>query len=714
MRTLRAMPARLALFCVRRHLLVLLLWLLLLGAGAAAAGPVMEGLDRRPWSVAAHESVRGNRLLDGVRAYGGQIDAVVSGVPVTDPALTRELAAARRDLAAVPGVHGVTPLTAAAYAADHRAVLLSVRLDWNLAGEDRRRCERAVEARLRAVHRALPGAAVTLGGSDRARAEVARRSLADTRRAELITLPVTLVVVYLLFGGLVAAAVPLVAAVSTVGTGMLWLLLLSRWYDLTSPVLSTTTMLGLGLAVDYSLLTVGRFREERAAGHDVPEAVVRTMGSAGRSVLFAALVVAAALSGLAAFPSDFYASVGLAAAGTVLLSLAAAVTLTPALLVACGGRIGARACREADEGAFAALARWTRRRAPAVAVGVGVLLLAAAAPFLRVHLVSPVGELQLPPGTEARRFADLVGDRFPQHRPDAVVVVARTDPDRLTAWAERFADAPQVQRLEPATAAGPGVAVVRFVPVPDEDAATATRLVERLRADRPADFPVRVTGRAALDADFRAEVVGYAPRAAALIALTSYVLLLAMTGSVLLPLKAIVMNTLSLGASFGALVLVFQDGWCAGLLGVHTLGGLGYWLPVVVFALAFGLSMDYEVFLLSRIQEAYRAGAGNDLAVEAGVQRSARIISSSALLMCIVFTGFATGEVLVMKQLATALTLVVVVDATLVRCLLVPATMTLLGRANWWGPRPFRRPRPAPREAGPPAGRPAEAAVRTS
>ncbi|EFL19181.1 LOW QUALITY PROTEIN: predicted protein, partial [Streptomyces sp. C] len=172
-------------------------------------------------------------------------------------------------------------------------------------------------------------------------------------------------------------------------------------------------------------------------------------------------------------------------------------------------------------------------------------MLAAAAPFLRVHLASPVGELQLPPGTEARRFADLVTDRFPQHRPDAVVVVARTDPARLTAWAERFADAPQVQRLEPATAAGPGVAVVRLVPVPDEDAATATRLVERLRAERPADFPVRVTGRAALDADFRAEVVEHAPRAAALIALTSYVLLLAMTGSVLLPLKAIVMNTLS-------------------------------------------------------------------------------------------------------------------------------------------------------------------------
>ncbi|MCX5380512.1 efflux RND transporter permease subunit [Streptomyces sp. NBC_00091] len=697
MRPLNTLPARLALICVRRHVLVLLLWLLLLAAGLAAAGPVMDGLDRRPWSVAAHESVRGNRLLDGVRPYGGQIDAVVSGPPVAAPAFRRELAAARRDLAAIPGVRAVTPLTEGAFAADRRAALLSVRLGRSLPEPARRRCERAVESRLRALHRALPGVTVTLGGSDRARAAVAQRTLADTRRAEMITLPLTLVVVYLLFGGLVAAAVPLVAAVATVGTAMLWLLLLSRWYDLTSPVLSTTTMVGLGLAVDYSLLTVGRFREELAASHDVERAVVRTMSSAGRSVLFAALVIAAALSGLAAFPSDFYASVGLAAAGTVLLSLAAAVTLTPALLAACGKRIGARGCRETDEGVFAALARWTRRRAPAVALGVGVLLLAAAAPFLRVHLVSPVGELQLPPGTEARRFADLVTERFPQQRPDAVVVVARTDPSRLAAWAERSAPGPETERVEPASAAGHSIAVVRIVPVPDDGPDTADRLVRRLRAERPAGFPVWVTGRAALDADFRAEVLEYAPRAAALIALTSYVLLLAMTRSLLLPLKAIVMNTLSLGASFGALVMVFQDGWCARTLGVHTLGGLGYWLPVVVFALAFGLSMDYEVFLLSRIQELYRRGGDNDLAVEAGVQRSARIISSSALLMCIVFAGFATGEVLVMKQLATALTLVVLVDATLVRCLLVPATMTLLGKANWWCPRLPRR-SPAPPE----------------
>ncbi|MEU3778107.1 MMPL family transporter, partial [Streptomyces sp. NPDC032472] len=224
-----------------------------------------------------------------------------------------------------------------------------------------------------------------------------------------------------------------------------------------------------------------------------------------------------------------------------------------------------------------------------------------------------------------------------------------------------------------------------------------------------AGFPVWVTGRSAVDVDFRAEVAAYAPRAAALIGLTTCVLLLLMTGSVLLPLKAIVMNTLSLGASFGALVLVFQDGWAAGFLGVHTLGGLGYWLPVVVFALAFGLSMDYEVFLLCRIQELYEAGVGNDRAVELGLQRSARIISSSAALMCLVFTGFATGELTVVKQLSVALAVVVVVDATLVRCLLVPAAMTLLRDVNWWGPRALRRravagPVPVPPSRSAPAG----------
>ncbi|MFF8266735.1 MMPL family transporter [Streptomyces sp. NPDC016562] len=707
--------ARLALICVRHHRSVLLLWLLLLGAGLCAVGPVMDRLDRQPWSVAAHESVRGNRLLDGARSYGAQIDAVVAGAPVAGPAFQEELAAAQRDVAAIAGVREMTAPTGPrptgpAVSADGQAALVSVRLERALPDSLRQSAERAVVSRLRRMADGVPGVEVTLGGSDRARRAVADQSLSDTRRSELITLPVTLAVIYVLFGGLVAASVPVVAAVCTVGTGMLWLLVLSRWYDLTSPALSTTTMVGLGLAIDYALLTVGRFREERAAGHGVPDAVVRTVRTAGRAILFAALVVAAALCGLVVFPSEFFASIGLAAAGTVALSLAAALTLTPALLAAFPERIGACAAPRTDSGGFARLARWTRRHALPVALGVGVLLLACATPFLRVHLVSPVGERQLPPAAEARRYADTVTERFPQHRPDAVVVVARSDPAGLHAWAGRFAGRRDVESVGPATPAGPGVAVVRIVPRagtgttgPGTDAAggPADRLVHLIRAERPDAFPIWVTGRNALDIDFRAEVTGHAPRAAALIALTTFVLLLLMTGSVLLPLKAIAMNTLSLGASFGALVLVFQDGWGAGLLGVHTLGGLGYWLPVVVFALAFGLSMDYEVFLLSRIQELYDAGLDNDRAVEAGVQRSARIISSSAALMCIVFIGFAMGELMVMKQLATALAIAVAVDATLVRCLLVPATMTLLRTANWWAPRALRRtggePSPPPR-----------------
>ncbi|MEV8531981.1 MMPL family transporter [Streptomyces sp. NPDC051211] len=701
------LSARLALACVRHHRLVLLVWLLLLGAGLAAVGPVVDRLDRQPWSVAPHESVRANRLMDGVRSYGAQIDAVVAGMPVADPRFRRELASAQHDLSAVPGVSSVTGpgRNPSAVSADGSAALVSVRLEQNLPDRLRSSSEQAVESRLRNIADAVPGLEVTLGGSDRARRAVADQSLADTRRSEMITLPVTLAVVYVLFGGLVAASVPVLAAVCTVGTGMLWLLLLSRWYGLTTPALSTTTMVGLALAIDYSLVTVGRFREERAAGHGVPEAVVRTMGTAGRAIRFAGLVVAAALCGLAAFPSEFYAAIGLAAAGTVALSLAAALTLTPALLAAFPKRIGAcAAAPHTDSGGFARLARRTRRHAPVVAVGVGVLLLACAIPFLRVHLVSPVGEQQLPPGAEARRYADAVAERFPQHRADAVVVVARTDPARLQGWAARFAGGPDVEAVGTVTAAGPGVAVVRITPLSDSAGTAAEGLVRRLRADRPPDFPVWITGRPALDLDFRAEVADHAPQAAALIALTTFVLLFRMTGSVLLPLKAIAMNTLSLGASFGALVLVFQDGWGARTLGVHTLGGLGYWLPVVVFALAFGLSMDYEVFLLSRIQELHDSGVPNDRAVELGVQRSARIISSSAALMCIVFTGFALGRLIMMKQLAVALTVAVVVDATLVRCLLVPATMTLLRTANWWSPRALRRTRLSPPA---PAARPA-------
>ncbi|MEU3778484.1 efflux RND transporter permease subunit, partial [Streptomyces sp. NPDC032472] len=487
----RCPTGRLARLCVRRHRLVMAVWLVLVVAGLGAVGPVLDRLDRQAWSVAPHESVQGNRLLEDARPYGEQLDAVVAGVAVSGPGFRREMAELRRDLGGIAGVRGVgvpasvaAPAPAAApaaapggvdradpaVAADGRAALVTVRFARGLTGRARERSEAAVEARLRRIAEAVPGTEVTLGGSDRARRAVAARSVADTRRSELITLPVTLVVVYLLFGGLAAASVPLLAAVSTVATGTGWLLLLSRWYDVTSPALSTTTMLGLGLAVDYSLVMVGRFREERAAGQPVEEAVIRMMRSAGRSVGFAALVVAAALCGLAAFPSDFYAAIGLAAAGTVALSLAAALTLTPALLAAFPHRIGTRAADAPPGvdggfgGASARLARWTRRRALPVVLGVGALLLACASPFLRVHLVSPVGEQQLPPAAEARRYADLVAERFPQHRADAVVVVARTAPARLQAWADRFEDAPEVQEVGRATAAAPGLAVVRIAP----------------------------------------------------------------------------------------------------------------------------------------------------------------------------------------------------------------------------------------------------------
>ncbi|MFE3186411.1 MMPL family transporter [Streptomyces violascens] len=680
---------------MRHRRVVLLVWLALLVAGLAAAGPVFGRLDQRPLGVAEHESGRGYRVLGAARSHDGQIDAVADGVRVEAPAFRAELASARRDLSTVAGVVAViapttAPARGATVSADGRAALVSVQLARGLSGARRAEAERTVESRLRGIGRAVPGVRVTLGGSDLARREVAAQSVADTRLGETITLPLTLLAVCFLFGGLAAASVPLLAAIATTGTGMLWLLVLSHWYVPTSPALSATTILALALAVDYALVTVGRFRQERAAGHPVTEAVARTARTAGRTVVFAALVVTTALCGLAVFPSDFYAAIGLAAAGTVVIALAAALTLTPALLATFPNRIGARAEPGGDNGVFARLARWTRRHALPVTLGIGALLIACAAPFLRAHLVSPVGERQLPPTAEARHYADLVAERFPQHRADAIVLVAGSDPARLQSWATQFARWPQAESIGEATLVRPGVSVLRVVPVPETDDGAAERLVHRIRSARPQDFPVWVTGRNAVDIDARAEIADHAPQAAALIALTTFLVLLVMTGSVLLPLKAIAMNTLSLGAGFGALVLVFQDGWGAGLVGVHTLGGLEYWLPVVVFALAFGLSMDYEVLLLARVQEAFAQSGDNDRAVELGVQRSARIITSSAALMCLVFAGFATGELIAVKQLALALITVVVIDATLVRCLLVPATMTLLGNANWWAPQSVR------------------------
>jgi len=465
-------------------------------------------------------------------------------------------------------------------------------------------------------------------------------------------------------------------------------------------------MLGIGLGIDYGLLMISRFREERGAGLDVPAAVRRTMATAGRTVVFSAATVAVALVSLAVFPDPTIRSLAFGGIGVVLATMAAALTLLPALLARFGHRLSPQA-PASSHGAFARLAHLVQRRALPVVVVVGVGLVLLAAPFAHARF-DDIGVKALPRSSETRQVAEAIDAHFPGVTSEPVLALADVDPDdpAVGPW---LADIQGLRGVAEATVledvSQPGDTVVQVHAEGESNGRTAQAVVGDVRA-LDASFAVGVTGDPAEIVDLRDSITSRLPVAVGIIVVATFVLLFLMTGSVVVPVKAVVMNVLSLGATFGALVWVFQDGHLAGLLGFDAPGSLDLLMPVIVFVFAFGLSMDYEVFLLSRIREVWEETGDNDLAVAQGVQRSGRIITSAALLMVIVFAGFVAGEIVAFKQLGLGLALAVVVDATVVRSLLVPATMKLMGHWNWWAPAPLARlhDRIGLREGGPSAG----------
>jgi RND superfamily putative drug exporter len=407
--------------------------------------------------------------------------------------------------------------------------------------------------------------------------------------------------------------------------------------------------------------------------------------------VFSALTVGASLAGLFAFDDPTFTSVALGGIATVLVALAAALSVIPALLATFGPKIRLERRRRSADGAFGRLARRVQHRPWLAAVGLAAVLAAAAIPFLHVNF--GLGDPRtLPAESEGRQVAATLAAEFPALRTTPVKVVTQlpaTDP-RVSGYAAELAHRPGVASVTVEDGLRGAVSVVDVVPTGSAQGATAQDLVHDLRAHRPA-FRTWISGPAASLIDFKHRIETRLPWAIALIALATFVLLFLMTGSVLIPVKAVLMNVLSLGSVFGALVWIFQDGHLAGLLGFQAFGAIELWVPVVVFVFAFGLSMDYEVFLLSRIKEAYDESGDTNHAVATGLQRSGRIITSAALAVVVVFLGFAAGHSLGIKEFGLALAIAVIVDATLVRCILVPATMTLLGDANWWAPKALRR-----------------------
>lgn len=681
-------------FCVRRRWLVLLGWVLLVAAGVAAGGPVFAGLESS--RASGHlESIQAYDLIGDNATYGGRVLGLVDDLRIDDPAAKVAILRAARDVAALPHVGRVVDPYAAPdaglIAADRRGGVVVVDLQRDLSGRDFDDAIDAAGARLRALAVEIPGSSVKIGGNPLINREINEQVRRDTERAEYVSLPITLVVMVGIFGGLLAALLPLLGALAAVGGAFLCLLGFATFLTLDPNTVPVVTLLGLGISIDYALLIVSRFREERAAGADVPAAVERTATTAGRTITFSALTVAVSLSALLIFDDPTFRAIGAAGVAVVVVALLAALTLVPALLAIAGGRIRVTCGLAPEHGFFSRLAAGVQRRAWPVAIVVGTLLLAAGTPLLSLRLEN--GGVNLLPGSfESTQVQQNLQVRFPAGAgTEPVTILAETTPAELDAYVARIRPGLEVAGVGAASRLGSSpYAQVDLTPVGAAQGDAAKRLVRQLRAERP-EFRSWVTGDAAVLVDFTRSLTDRLPWAFALVAVAAFVLLFLMTGSVLVPIKALVMNTISLGATFGALVWVFQQGHLEDQLGFTSPGAIETWVPVIVFAFAFGVSMDYEVFLLARIKELYDTGLPNDDAVRVGLQRSGRIITSAALLIVIVFCGFAAGRMLGIKEMGFALAVAVVVDATLVRCLLVPATMTLLGDANWWAPGPLRR-----------------------
>jgi RND superfamily putative drug exporter len=671
------MLQRLSSLAVRSPRRIALAWLAVVVAGVAAAGILFSDLEADLDAPRDRESERVNRELDRLDPAGAEIDAVVEVNPL--PAGVTEA------LAAIPGVAGVQTLPSD----DGGATGIAVELQAHLGDRFD-----ATVGDVTAALRAIDAPRVLVGGEMLLDEEIGEQAEKDAQRAEALSLPAALVVMALVLGGVLAAGLPVSIALGGVGATMLGLLGLSELTGVPVYAVNVATMLGIGLGIDYGLLMVSRFREERGAGRTGTEAVSRTMATAGRTVVFSACTVAVALSGLLVFDDPTIRALALAGIGVVLACMAAALTLLPALLVRFGHRIGP-ARPAGPHGAFARLARLIQRRPVPVVVVVAAGLVLLAAPFTSARF-DDTGVRSLPRSSETRQVAEAIDARFSAVNAEPVVVLAEADPDApaVYAWLDEVRSLPGVVAATTADdLSRAGLTVVEVHAEGRTNGPTAQAVVEELRAlDAP--FPVAVGGDPAEIVDFRHAITSRLPLAVAVMVLATFVLLFAMTGSVVLPLKAIVMNVLSLGATFGALVWVFQDGHLAGLLGFDPPGSLDLVIPVIVFVFAFGLSMDYEVFLLDRIREVWRRTGDNDRAVAEGLQRSGRIITSAALLVVIVFAGFAAGEIVALKELGIGLALAVAVDATVVRSLLVPATMKLMGRWNWWSP--FRRSEPVP------------------
>lgn len=682
-------------------------WLVLAAVAVFAALAIpfgagqLGGLSSDGFDDPGTESYRAEQSIVAATGVDPALTAVVlvePGEPVTSGPGAARVAEVAATLRGVDGVGLVAPPDGPGspqISDDGRAAYVVAAFS---AGTDTGDAADRLEAAL------AGGDDVTIGGAVVADRDVGTVIGEDIARAELIAFPILFLVSLWVFRGVVAALMPTVVGVLTILAAFLGLAVALEVFPVSIYATNLVIGLGLGLAIDYALLIVSRFREELGRLGDTRAAVGATLATAGRSVLFSALTVAAAMAGLMVFPQDFLVSMGL---GGIFVALAAAfisLTALPALLMVLGPRINAGAPRawrrhaesmhDVREGGWYRLSRTVQRRPGRIAVLASVVMILLALPALGIRFTSIDADV-LPASSGARQVSDALAADFGQDRSDPVELVASAPAGsegaaRLAAHARRVAAVPGVSGVSAPQPIGPGT--WRFEAYL-ADHRLSERAQDAVRAIRDLDapFPVRAGGVTASHVDEKASLAARLPYAALIIAVTTVVVLFLLTGSVVLALMAIVMNALTLGATMGILTLGFQEGWLEGLLAFDSLGGVSTTQPILIAALAFGLSTDYGVFLFSRIKELRDAGASDREAIALGLERTGRIVTAAAILFVIAMGAFASSRIVIIKELGVGVSLAVLLDATIVRAFLVPSLMSLLGPRTWWSPRALVR-----------------------
>ena len=734
---------RLGRFVVRRAWWVVAAWIGLLLVALPFAPRLPGQLSAGGFILDDLESARAKTLLE--RELGAPPSALVivfssPTLQAGTPAFEAAAADATRDVSTAPHVARVVShlLAPRQVSADRHTAYDIVFLD--LPPDESPAALPILRQRLRRP----PELEVELAGGPAFYGDVQTVSEADLQRSEVISLPLAALALLLVFGSVVAAGVPLVVGGSAVVVALAAIFVVASLTPMSIFVLNLATLLGLGLGVDYSLLLTSRFREELALRSDTPDrvaaAVHATVVTAGRAVFFSGLTVLLGLLGLVLFEFMILRSVGIAGAIVVGLAVASALTLLPAVLAIVGTRIdrlGIRrvAAKPGTDGAWARLARWVMRRPVRVLIPTLAVILLLGSPFLHVRFNAPDSSV-LPPSVPSRAAFDRLRAEFGEGEFAPIVLAIRTDgtataPGNLAAlydYSRRLAADPAVTRVEglvdldprlnleqyrllynapagppdryalttlEATTRGNLTAFTLYTAFgPNREEGKALVAVLRDPAGRlapPHGATVLVGGGAADVADVVARVRADFPRTALFIVISTYLVLFMLLRSVILPAKALLMNTLSIVASFGAMVWIFQDGNLSAILGFQPVGFVETTQPVILFCVLFGLSMDYEVFILTRTKEVWDRTRDNTEAVARGLERSGRIVTSAALVVVVVAGSFAFADIVLIKALGIGMAIAIALDATVVRALLVPATMRLLGRWNWWLPARLER-----------------------